>query len=396
MGQFINVGNEVFVDSRPKDYVDKTMLIAEVNDTLRTDSKMSCVTRCRRFGKSMAAAMLCAYYDKSCDSRHIFSGFEIAKHPSFETHLNKYPVIYVAMTDLISKYGHDPEIVNKMQFAIKKDVMKAYPQIGLDDDDDLMDLLLKISTTTGERFFMIIDEWDAICREFKEGETVTDQYIQFLRRLFKNTNTNRVFVGAYITGILPIKKYNTESALNNFWEYTMTAPGGWEAYFGFTGDEVKSLCSHHEMDFDEMRKWYDGYRIGKEPSIFNPNSVMQALKKKECTNYWSTTGAFENVTTYIQMNFQGLKDDIVQMLAGGRCSVDYGRFGNDLKIIKSRDDVLTVLIHLGYLSYDPIEKKCYIPNIEVGQELKKAVLETSWTEVIDALSASEALMQIPR
>ncbi|MCC8070993.1 MAG: AAA family ATPase [Bacteroidales bacterium] len=369
MGRFIDIGNKDFSDAVADTYVDKTKLIPAINSTLRTQARMSCVTRCRRFGKSMAASMLCAYYDKSCSSRELFRGLAVESDPSFQHHLNRYRVIFLSMSDLISKYGHDPEIIEKIQADIMEDVRRVFPEVELEPRDDLMDLLLSIATEKGEEFVMVIDEWDAICREFAD-ESVMDRYVNWLRRLFKGVNTSRVFAGAYITGILPIKKYNTESALNNFCEYTMTAPGRLAPHFGFTAKEVKALCDQRGFSFEEMERWYDGYSIGTEPSMFNPNSVMLALRNGVCSNYWSATGAFDRVATYIQMNFQGLKDDIIAMLAGESRPVRYVRFGNDINIIKSKDDVLTVLIHLGYLSYNPVTRTCRIPNLEVIKALE--------------------------
>ncbi|MCC8113486.1 MAG: ATP-binding protein [Bacteroidales bacterium] len=393
MGRFINIGNSRFRRAVADIYVDKTPLIAAVNKTLFTEGNMSCVTRCRRFGKSMAATMLRAYYDKSCDSRDLFRGLKIEQDPNFEKHLNKYPVIYIDMTNIITKYGHTSDIVELLKRDLLDDLMATYPEVELGPHDDVMDFMMSVAEYTGEPFFMIIDEWDAICREFMDSKVVIDRYIDLLRRFFKGSDADSTFIGAYITGILPIKKYNTQSALNNFWEYSMTAPGGWEKHFGFTAQEVKALCEKYDIDFDEMEKWYDGYRIGNEPSMFNPNSVMQAIKKREFANYWNSTGAFENVVEYIQMNFDGLKEDVVKMLAGGRCKVNYTSFNNDLKSIDSRDNVLTVLIHLGYLSYDTTEGECYIPNKEVREELRNAVEKTNWKETIDALQASESLLK---
>ncbi len=393
MGQYINVGNENFKRARQSEYIDKSELISYINSDLGTEANMWCVTRCRRFGKSMAANMLCAYYDKSCDSRALFQDLKIAKDPNFEKHLNKYPVIYISMSDFISQYGHDTAIVNKVQQALIGDILQAYPSFQLESEEDLMGLLLRIVNHTGEKFLMIIDEWDAICREFKDGESVMDEYVNYLRRLFKGINTARVFVGAYITGILPIKRYNTESALNNFQEYTMIQPEPLSTFYGFTQQEVKELCEKYGMPEEEIKQWYDGYQIGEVKSMYNPNSVVTALKRHKCNNYWSNTGAFDDISNYIQRNYEGLKDAIIDMLAGGRCTVDYGMFNNDLKDISNRDDVLTVLIHLGYLAYDPDEFKCYIPNNEVREMMRRAVKNIDWKPVNDAISASENLLK---
>ena len=392
MGTYINLGNEAFEASRNSEYIDKSGLIAIVNKSLFTRSRFSCVSRCRRFGKSMAAEMLCAYYDHSVDSRHLFADLEIAQHPSFEQHLNKYPVIFLDMTSFVSRF-HNDSIVETIDKRLLSDVKKAYPDHQANDGDDLMDFLISVAEETGERFIFIIDEWDAICREFKPNTPAMDQYVNWLRRMFKDVSAARVFAGVYMTGILPIKKYKTESALNNFIEYSMVEPGDMGRHFGFTKDEVKALANKYKADFDELEKWYDGYQIGDELSMFNPNSVIQAVIRRRCKSYWAATGAFDAVAHYIQMNFEGLKDDIIRMLAGERCLVDPTGFQNDMSVVRTRDDVLTVLIHLGYLSYDWDKEECYIPNREVAGEMVNAVKANNWQPIVDAIQQSRQLLK---
>ena len=392
MGTYINIGNAGFQSARNGEYVDKSELISVVNEKLFTKLRFSCVSRCRRFGKSMAAEMLCAYYDHSCDSRSLFADLQIAGDPTFEQHLNKYSVIYLDMSDFVTRFK-DETIVEKIDNKIKADIQKDYPAVPMEKEDDLMDYLFRVVETTRQPFFFIIDEWDAICREFNVGTKAMDDYVNWLRRLFKSGRSSDVFAGAYLTGILPIKKYKTESALNNFQEYSMVEPRNMGRFFGFTKDEVRTLAEKYGMDFDELVKWYDGYQIGDEHSMFNPNSVMQALDSGRCRSFWASTGAFEAVANYIQMNYEGLKDDIILMLAGGRCKVNPTKFQNDMSIIRSKDDVLTVLIHLGYLSYDWRKDECYIPNKEVAGEMVNAVEDNNWKPVVDALKASEQLLQ---
>lgn len=391
MGIYINVGNAGFQSARNGEYVDKSGLIALINKTLFSERRFSCVTRCRRFGKSMAAKMLYAYYDHSCDSRRLFTDLEIASDPSFEKHLNKMPVIYLDMSDFVTRFKDDM-IVKRMDAELKEDIHKAYTDIPVEDGDDLMKYLIRIEEATQQPFFFIIDEWDAICREFTSGTKAMDEYVDWLRRLFKGGKSLDVFAGAYLTGILPIKKYQTESALNNFTEYSMVLPRGMARYFGFTKDEVRKLATEHAMDYDELVKWYDGYQIGQEPSMFNPNSVMQAIDNGYCNSFWAITGAYDAVVNYIKMNYEGLKDDIIEMLAGGRCKVNPTKFQNDMSIVRSKDDVLTVLIHLGYLSYSWQKSLCYIPNKEVAGEMVNAIEDNNWTHVVKALNASEQLL----
>ncbi len=392
MGRYLNIGNEAFRRARNSEYVDKSGLIAVVNGTLFTERSYSCVSRSRRFGKSVAAAMLAAYYDRTCDSRSLFADLKIAGDPSFEQHLNKYPVIYLDLTDFTTRYN-DGDIVTYVDAALRQDIGKAYPQVLPQEGDDLMDLLMRIYEATGERFVFIIDEWDAICRDFRPETRAMDNYVNWLRRMFKDISGKLVFAGVYMTGILPIKKYNTQSALNNFIEYSVVTPRNMASLFGFTKDEVKALASRHGMDYDELEKWYDGYQIGDEVSIFNPNSVMQAIRSRRCRSYWGSTSAFDSVADYIQMNYEGLKDDAIKMLAGERIKVDPTGFGNDMNEISSKDDVLTVLIHLGYLSYDWRRDECWIPNREVAGEMVNAVKANNWKPAVDALQKSEQLLR---
>ena len=392
MGFYINKGNKGFRMVRNSEYVDKSELIAAVNRTLFTEQRFSCVSRCRRFGKSMAAKMLAAYYDCSCDSRELFADLDIAKDPSFEKHLNQYRVIYLDMTSFITRFK-DESIVRHIDEELKADVCAAYPELTFVERDDLMGCLMRINDATGDSFFFIIDEWDAICREFEPGSEGMESYLNWLRRMFKDVIAYDVFAGAYMTGILPVKKYKTQSAMNNFVEYSMVEPGNMGRFFGFTKDEVRMLSEKYNMDFDELEKWYDGYQIGDETSMFNPNSVIQAVTRGRCRSYWASTGAYETVAEYINMNFEGLKDDIIAMLGGGTVKVNTTRFLNDISIIHSKDDALTVLIHLGYLSFDWKRGVCYIPNYEVADELTNAVESTNWTPVIRALKQSEDLLQ---
>ena len=314
MGTYINRGNSEFRDIVAHEYIDKTSLVPLINATLNSENRYSCVTRCRRFGKSMAAKMLCAYYDKSCDSRELFVGLKAEKDKSFETYLNKYSVLYLDVTSFTARPEFRTNIVRNIQNEMCSELKKSFPGVDYSETTDLMGVLSAIHNATGEKFFFIIDEWDAICREFPERNkmkgdpvsvtpTILDEYVMLLRRLFKTQDSDRVFAGAYLTGILPIKKYNTESALNNFCEYSMIDPAYLAACYGFTKDEVQELAKRHNASMEELKQWYDGYSIGRAKSIYNPYSVMKALQRGVCKSYWSTTGAYDSVKTYIQMNF---------------------------------------------------------------------------------------------
>ncbi len=258
MGNYINLGNAAFTLSRNSEYVDKSGLISVVNSTINTENFFSLVTRPRRFGKTMAAEMLCAYYDWSCDSRALFDDLVIASDPCYERHLNKYPVIYLDISDFVTEIK-DATIVRQIQQALKEDIHQEYPEVPLKEGESLMIYLTRVVAFIGQKLIFIIDEWDGILREFEGNKSVVNGYVNWLRRLFKSGQTAKVFAGAYITGILPIKKYDTQSALNNFWEYSMVEPMNMAPYFGFTVDEVQNLAEKYGMDYRELEKWYDGY-----------------------------------------------------------------------------------------------------------------------------------------
>lgn len=375
MGNYLNIGNAGFSAVREGIYVDKTGLISFMNRILGTRDKLSCVSRPRRFGKSYAAQMLCAYYDKSCDSRKLFEDLAISKDPSFETHLNQYNVIYLDITGFVSRAfvaGTMSRIVQELQKEVIHELCAACPEA--EKKEYLPDMLYDISQVTGEKFIFIIDEWDALFREAKADTFSQDCYIQLLRGLFKDSGrTDKMIAAAYMTGILPIKKYGTQSAMTDFREYTMLAPKRLAEYVGFMEPEVRALCEQYGMDFEEAKKWYDGYSFSRVKSIYNPNSVIEAVKSGEFGNYWTQTETFETLRIYIDMDEDGLKEAIIQMLGGARIKIDVGAFQNDMTTIKGRDDILTLFVHLGYLAYDMSSRSVYIPNEEIREEFVRAV-----------------------
>lgn len=390
MGNFIDKGNDGFASVRNSNFVDKSLLIEEVNSMMLTENRYMCITRARRFGKSVAVKMLNAYYDRSCDSRKLFDGLKISGRPDFDKYLNRFPVLYLDMTDFVTKYGDDVRLVDRMKRDICEELLGLYEGVSMEPNDDLMDLLVRIVDRTGEKFVCLIDEWDALCREGQERQM--DEYVDFLRRLFKGSKTEYVFACAYLTGILPIKRYNTQSALNNFEEYTMLSPAQLAPYFGFTEAEVSALCDNSGMDARQMALWYDGYELGAEKAMYNPFAVMRALKRRSFASYWASTNTFENLRRYITMNFDGLKDDIVSALNDIPVRVNSLRFSNDMHDIDCKDDVLTLLCHLGYLSFNDETKCAVIPNYEVRQEFETAIADSGWAEVTDALSKADRLL----
>ena len=393
MGRFLKKGVDGFRAVLNGEFVDKSALIDIVNATLNTERQFTCVSRARRFGKSIGARMLYAYYDQWCESEDLFLNLKVHDFSSFHAHFRRYPVLYLDMTDFITRYKNE-DIVAHIQSDVMDELREVFPDVPYRANSDLADTLYAIaSQPQQEKFIMIIDEWDTILRERPEGDVASEQYINLLRGLFKSTNAMSTFAGVYMTGILPIKKYKTQSALNNFHEYSVVQPGPMGDCFGFTVDEVKELCAKYDMDYSKIEEWYDDYQIGASKAMFNPTSVMTAIYNKYCDSYWSNTAAYDTIANYIRMNFDGLKDDVIRLLAGESCSVDTVSYQNDLNVVRSKDDVLTLLIHLGYLSYDRDSRTCRIPNREVANDFKNAVvLETGWDVIANAIRQSDQLL----
>ncbi len=392
MGLYLNPGNEGFRTILKSEYVDKTGLIALVNHTLDTPGKLTCISRPRRFGKSYAAKMLCAYYDKTCDSAALFRGLAVSEDDSFRSHLNKYDVIYLDMTSVMEAAGDVNGVIEYIKKAIAREFSEAHYISGT--EENFFEILLGAVEITGNKLIFIIDEWDAVFREAKENEKLQKAYIDFLRALFKGSGfTDRVFAGAYMTGILPIKKYGTQSAISDFIEYTMLQPGEFTQYVGFEEEEVRILCNRHDMSFEQMKHWYDGYSFRGVSSVYNPNSVINALRFHEFGSYWSQSETFHSLAMYIDMDFEGLQQDIIQMLGGARIAVNVRTFQNDMVSVRSKDEVMTLLVHLGYLAYDREDKTVRIPNEEIRLEFKDAVETGSNTESSKILLNSERLLR---
>lgn len=347
----------------------------------------------------MAVTMLAAYYSKGCHSEKLFAGLKISQNEFFKIHLNKYNVIFL---DIQWIYGNALEemkrnssvkVVSYIQEQVITELRKEYPECVLETDISLPSVLAKINVMTKEQFVIIIDEWDCLFREDKNNENLQKEYINLLRGLFKGTPSGAFLKLAYITGILPIKKYGTQSALNNFREHTMVSPRQMAEYIGFTETEVKAICKEHDMPFREMQKWYDGYFFEKIGHVYSPNSVIEAVDSREFGNYWSRTETYESLMTYITMDFDGLRQMIVDMLGGQRCDIDVESFQNDITSFRSADDVITLLIHMGYMAYDSRTKTVFIPNDEVRGVFLRAIRSDGWEEVIKAINSSEALLE---
>jgi hypothetical protein len=393
MGLFLNKNSDNFISYYNDDiFVDKSMLIKYVNGCLnKASKKFMCVTRPRRFGKTLALSMLNAYYSNGCDSRELFKDLKISKDSSFEEHLNKHNVIWIDMAELYTGIDNRNDLIKKLKENILLDLKEKYSSFNF-GGLTLSEAIVQLNSKFNDKFIFLIDEWDVIFREEGNNKKLCDEYIIFLRSLFKSSGVSSCIDLVYMTGILPIRRYSTQSTLNMFTEYNMINSRKLAQFVGFTQEEVQFLCKKYEYNFDEIKYWYDGYRLnGIE--IYNPKSVVEAISEGVCGDYWVHTSAIEAVTDYMSYDHGALKDTIAKMLTGEKADVDVSLFENDLTNIDSKDAALTVLIHLGYLAYDEEERTCYIPNHEIKEEFERALKKLNWNEIYNPIDNSKKLYQ---
>lgn len=391
MGLCINPGNEGFLAVRKGEYIDKSGMISLINNEIDGKDKLFCVSRPRRFGKSYAAQMLCAYYCIKNDSLKLFEDLEIAKDSSFKANLNKYNVLYLDMSSFLGKCPIQ-DLTIEVNKAVITEIGTEFPDVDTSMGIDYA--LAGIVDATSTKFVAIIDEWDAPIRDGRSTSETQKEYLDFLRLLFKNSSaTDKIFAAAYMTGILPVKKDGTQSAVSEFKEYTMIAPRRFAPFIGFTEKEVKKLCTENSMDFEKMKEWYDGYELPLAGPIYNPNSVMEAIKNSSFESYWRMSSSATSLLEFINLDYDGLLKSVERLIAGDRIVVNTRNFQNDTKNFTSKDDVLTLLIHFGYLCYDADSESVYIPNEEVRLEFADVIRKVDHKETLIRIKESDQLIR---
>ena len=410
MGTYLNPGYMAYEEALNSEiYVDKTEMILFLNSVLRTNQKYVSVSRPRRFGKTMAADMISAYYDREADSRKLFENRKLSQKAAWDEHLGKYDVIRIVMTDFIREDTTVQDGLNKMKRRILGDLSKKYNSVEYDPDDFLFSMA-EFSHESGVLYIIIIDEWDAVFRARKEDKDGQVYYLNFLRDWIKD----KPYIAlAYMTGILPIKKYGRHSALNMFDEYSMMTPMQMAPYTGFTEEEVRFICGKHGRDFLKFKDWYDGYEVsdvippdpgynilretGAYPearhySLYSPLSVVKAARTGYIMNYWNKTETYEALAEYIRMDYDGLKESVALLMDGGRLRIDTSTYQNDMTTFDGRDDILSLLVHLGYLGFDYEHSEVFIPNKEILDEFKASTKTKEWSEPFKAFEISKELL----
>ena len=395
-------------------FVDKTEFIEKMSSKINTQNRFIAITRPRRFGKTVTAHMLSAYYSKGYVGQKIFDKLEIANKPSFAEHLNKYNVLYIDMNSIRDDYIAYTEdedlqvkgvtsIVDYLQYSVIEELKedKEYANILSESrkvgKKNLSSALNEICNQTKEQFILIMDEWDLICREYRNEPELLEKFIEVMRGLFKSDKGQACFALAYLTGILPIKKYNSQSALNVFKEYNMLRPVPYEEYFGFTEEDVAKIVKlpQCKINHQDLKEWYEGYKLnGKD--IYNPNSVVSAISDGICQSYWSGTSSNEEVVNLINMNFDGIKDDIIHLIEGSTIQFSCTTFQNDMVSIENKDDIFSLLVCLGYLGCADDGgdyRLAYVPNKEIRTALSSIVKSQPWFNSMPIIERSKSLFE---
>ena len=369
---------------RGKYFVDKSQIIEIINQRINTNDRFICITRPRRFGKSSIADMLSAYYTKNYDSKDIFNELNISKSSSYLANLNKYNVINIQFNEIPDEIGTYKDYIENIKRGLKSDIKSVFKNIDFDNTDSISRMLTK----TKEKFVFIFDEWDYIFSNnlFKENQ---DEYLEFLRNLLKDKSYVSL---AYMTGVLPIKKYSSGSALNMFDEDTMLNDFIYGNYFGFTEKEVIKLCEkQNKITFEEISEWYNGYTNSDGYKIYNPRSVVKALQNGRCISYWTNTGAMNEVKEYLKYNILDVREDVIKMVNGLSVKIIINEeFRAGQNTPKTRQEIYSAMIVLGFLSY--YEGFLKIPNKELMKEFENAISDEAFGYVSKIINNSENML----
>ena len=410
MGVYLNPGTQLFsIAVNSLIYVDKTEMIAETNALVNTEKCYLCVSRPRRFGKSMAAAMLCAYYGAENDSRELFGKLKLAQSPEWDRYLGKFDVIYLNMLDFLADSKSMEQMIELVTAEVSQELIKKYTQGPSTESMSLRMVLSRIYDISQRQFVIVMDEWDCVFREWPQDQIGQKNYLDWLRGFLKD---KPYIAMAYMTGILPVKKYGKHSALNMFDEYSMTAPLQLASYTGFTEEEVQELCGKFGMPFASIKDWYDGYLVydqgtvnetdrlvfsqrapARQYHLYAPLSVVNAMIYGQIKNYWNNTETYEALAEYIRMDFDGLKETVARLMEGEHLPVRLGTYQNDMTSMTCRDDVLALLIHLGYLGYDQSKGEVFIPNREIHDVFETSTQTPEWASTMRALHNSQKLLE---
>lgn len=350
-------------------FVDKSLLLAELFPLVKEGSSYVCITRPRRFGKTVMANMLTAFFSRACDSKELFQSLKISTQKGYEGYQNQYAVISISFNDVAGECESYTQYIKRIEKKLIKDLKRAYPEVLFEEEESVVDILADIyAENESAKFIFILDEWDYIFHQDFATDQDKKRYLTFLRSLLKD----RPYVQfAYMTGILPIAKYSSGSELNMFAEYTMAAEERFSEYFGFTESEVDELFKRYEqknkdslkLTRDGIRMWYDGYHTQAGERLYNPRSVVMALSNNNLGNYWTSSGPYDEIYYYIANDVDEVRDDLARMAAGESIPVKIREYAATAQQLKTKEEIFSAMVVYGFLSYE--KGNVFIPNKEL-------------------------------
>ncbi len=376
-------------------FVDKSELIGELIPLLGRRNRYVCITRPRRFGKTVMANMIGAFFEKTQD-KNLFDGLAVSRNKMYTQYLNKYDVVYI-------DFSRGPELCTSYQAYItriidglKKDFRDEFPEVEADNAKAIWDILQEINEKTNKTFIFVMDEWDAVFHMHFVKEEDRKEYLLFLKYLLKDQPYVEF---AYMTGVLPITKYSSGSELNMFTEYNMVEAEKFGSYFGFCDEEVDRLYQIYQeltetprFSREDLRLWYDGYYTAVGKRLYNPRSIVLALTDNQLRNYWTSSGPYDEIFYYIRNNVEAVRDDLVLMAAGERVTADIGQYAANSMEIGSREQIYSAMVVYGLLTY--ADGKVFIPNKELMTQFNEMLLsKDSLGYVYQLARKSEQMLQ---
>ena len=359
-----------------KYFVDKTMLIEELIPSIGREQRFLCITRPRRFGKTVMANMVASYFGKAIDSSFVFEHLAIAKSPVYEEYINKYDVIYIDFSRLPENCQTYEEYINRIKTGIKEDLFEEFPELELKEEMSLWDILAKIFQKTNRKFMFIMDEWDAVFHMPFISQKERQEYLLFLKNLLKD----QVYVElAYMTGILPIAKYSAASELNMFVEYNMATRERFSSYFGFSEEEVDKLFQIYSettirprITRHDLKIWYDGYCTASGEQLYNPRSIICALSDNQLGSYWTGSGPYDEIFYYIKGNIDEVREDFILMISGEHIEAKVQEYAATAEELTTKNQIYSAMVIYGLLTYE--DGEVFIPNRELMYKYNELLL----------------------
>jgi len=362
-------------------FVDKTLMLRELFPYVSAGNRHICITRPRRFGKTIMANMISSFFQKASDSSDVFDSLAISQLDDYRRYKNQYNVIRIDFSKMPRNCDSYTQYIERIEALLIEDVKEAYPQVKINEADAVGDILESVFVQCGEKFIFVLDEWDFIFHRDFINEIDKEKYVAFLSNLLKD---RPYVVLSYMTGILPIAKYSSGSELNMFAEFTMVNSPMFGEYFGFTDDEVDDLYRRYIVECDRqhkeksvtrkgLRDWYNGYYTKSGERVYNPRSVVFALQFNNLANYWTSSGPYDEIYYYIRNNISDVRDDLALMISGESVTAKIQEYAATSMNLSTRDEIYSAMVVYGFLSY--LNGKVCIPNRELMEKFDELLVK---------------------